>query len=637
MIDARHDGEVHVSVENKFLIAEDVQGSDVIAYHGTTAEVAKKIAANGLKVRRGKTYAQDPGPGGENHYVGERGQSVYITSDKDEALRFAAGRAWKLKNQKKREPDVVVFKMQMPRTEWERLKSDEEHEHAKRAPEIPPKYFSEYRIYHDKSRWDDDLSRDQFEPDQYELAKIVKLKAADDKVTLFMSFMVDDLASGNTKAFDPSEPRDDAGKWTSGGGGGSEPEIADTHLDPKVIAVGGDEWNKATARRLEHEYQKAKPELQKLLDALDKPKGEGAGGPTPVHVGEDGKPVYDFDDPAFEKPDEEDVPYVPESWDEMRDSDQTDAEETYYSQELKNYVESENQNWYDSGGALDESKATLASMSGGFVYDTLKEHIEGKDEDGEPNTDTKFPYTPQQLNAAISLEYESNGEGTGDLKIEFNDDELQEPANAPPNEQGTLPGIEPEDLSKRLTEKMREDLTTMIGKAFEKEADDKSSSMEPPEYLADSAKEFMEENWAHNMSDEEKYAYAKNNTSTIDDLESLASGTSAAASSEYNVTGLPDKFDPLNESSGIDYKKTQRIARLVSVRRAQEVLKARGLPDPGFAQDERSSTAIYGPHGSRHQASEAGQLLQVATAGELERTSCRTRTPGAAARSNSDK
>ena len=157
MIDARHDGEVHVAVENRFLIPEKVEGPEVIAYHGSTAEVAKKIAANGLQVRRGKTYAKDPGPGGEDHYVGERGQSVYITSDKDEALRFAAGRAWKLREQKKREPDVVIFKMKMPRTEWEKLKQDEEHEQAKRAPEIPPKYFSEYRVYHDKSRWEEDL------------------------------------------------------------------------------------------------------------------------------------------------------------------------------------------------------------------------------------------------------------------------------------------------------------------------------------------------------------------------------------------------------------------------------------------------------------------------------------------------
>ena len=73
--------------------------------------------------------------------------------------------------------------------------------------------------------------------------------------------------------FDPNQPRDEDGKWTDGGGSGGsgggdkpagdKPE-GEEALDPNVISVGGDAWNKATARRLEREYQQAKPKIEKI-------------------------------------------------------------------------------------------------------------------------------------------------------------------------------------------------------------------------------------------------------------------------------------------------------------------------------------------------------------------------------------
>lgn len=394
------------------------------------------------------------------------------------------------------------------------------------------------------------------------------------------------------------------------GGGGAEPDIADAHLDPKVVAVGGDAWNKATARRLEREYQTAKPELQKMLDGIEKPKGEGGGGDEPTTT-----TVEDDEDDTVA----EDPPYVPESWDELSLEDQSSVEQEYFSQELEKYVDSEKENWQNNGGGLDEAKATIAASSTEFLSGVLKDYIEGKDDDGNKNTDTEFPYTVDQLAEAITLDYESDGEGHGDLDVNFDDDALTEPASAPPKEQGTLPGIEPEDLSKRLTPAMREELTKVIEEAFDEKADDTYSNMDPPEYLADQAKEYMEENWTHNMDDKEKFGYAKHSTSIINDLEEAA-GISTSAAASTAIPGVPKTFDPLNETSGDDYKKTQYVARTLSLKRAEQVLADRKIElKPGVVAPialRRLDNSLWSAWKSSS-TSEEGQLLQVAVADEL--------------------
>ena len=82
-------------------------------------------------------------------------------------------------------------------------------------------------------------------------------------------------------------PRDEDGKFTFGGGGDEStgegyggglvmPEppaaapaaVTAADLHPDVIEVGGDEWNRQTAVRLETEYQSAKGELDAIVRAL---------------------------------------------------------------------------------------------------------------------------------------------------------------------------------------------------------------------------------------------------------------------------------------------------------------------------------------------------------------------------------
>jgi hypothetical protein len=96
---------------------------------------------------------------------------------------------------------------------------------------------------------------------------------------------VDYIQDPATGRFEGSRP--------GGGGGETAPAGGAAKLDPEVIAVGGDEWNKDTAKRLEAEYQAARPEVDKLAQAAA------------------GKPV---EGPSDE---EEEPKFVPEEWDHL--------------------------------------------------------------------------------------------------------------------------------------------------------------------------------------------------------------------------------------------------------------------------------------------------------------------------------
>jgi hypothetical protein len=108
------------------------------------------------------------------------------------------------------------------------------------------------------------------------------------------------------------------------------------NLDSKVLDVGGDEWNKVVARRLEYEYKRVKPHLEKLVDTI-------VGG-KPI----DSDTTYDMDE--F---------HEPESWDEMSNDLQGETEEKCKDYTLSDYVKSEQDNWYEGGGAYDDSASAV--------------------------------------------------------------------------------------------------------------------------------------------------------------------------------------------------------------------------------------------------------------------------------------
>ena len=288
----------------------------------------------------------------------------------------------------------------------------------------------------------------------------------------------------------------DGGEFGSGGGGGSgsssdvnQPTAADIarELDPAVINVGGDEWNKQTAIKLETQYQKARDKLDKIAkDSPGKSLSTGGGG---------------------------EESYI-ESWDEMSGATQQDAEQQYYDQNFSNFLENEQQNWSENDANNDAAYEVAREYNDVDEDDWARDAITELRDDREEAGKTPWPFTDDQLMAAISI---GNADDVRDSapEFEFDDTKLQEPKGYDPNQQ-TLPGIEPVKPEDMLDEKMRNGIKAALSKAFIKATDEKVNKMEPPDYLSDSAKESMEMYWA-DMSDEDKFNWTKASTDLVKD------------------------------------------------------------------------------------------------------------------------
>lgn len=396
--------------------------------------------------------------------------------------------------------------------------------------------------------------------------------------------------------YSPDELRDAHGKWSAGGAalgvtdgaaqnrwlGGAG---ADTSVDPRVHSVAGDEWNQGTGARLESEYAAARPALDKLVNDAAENGAEIPGG---------GK-------------------VEPQSWDDISNDTQSQAEEKYiennYSSELDNEVE----NWKENGDALTDAKRALANDED-WKHGALTELIT----DRTANNDPRVPYTPDDLAAAVKVEFDYQSDGKTDPEITFDDSKLQNPDTSFSKEQMTLPGIEPKNPSDALTKEMRDHIVSTLTESFNEKAEKDAQDAEPPEYLGESAKESLSSMWG-DMSDNEKYEWTKQSTSLLGDDESTAE-------EGLSKVEIPSTFDPLNETSGEDYQRTQAVARYLSTARAEQVMKDRGI---GIAT--KGSTDKYPPSAEdiakvdhnlwedwkASSSSMNGKLIQVAAHDEL--------------------
>src|SRR5262245_948498 len=533
-----------------------------------------------------------------------------------------------------------------------------------------------------------------------------------------------------------SSPGTTPGSFTSAGGGeGGAEETA--KLDPEVVGVGGDAWNKSTARRLEKEYQAARPAVDKLatdaaarsaeqtkppsswaeVSASDKAqiksefeqaleddpqwgdlnkwdkqtdeeklkwaveqgyfknKPQAVGPQTWAEVSEDAKEAVEAayyehvnltgflplgvpwdkvsDDKKLQWAKDhgyaagavEEEPYEePSSWEELSDDDQSAAEEAFVEKQTETYHESEVQNWHDSGQSENDAKAMLiyefehagqGVMGQTNVQLKIPEWIEKAINDyREDETNPTIPYTNEQLFNALSLDTKY-GSGEGPLTVAFKDDKLQEPSMAPPKEQQSFAGMEPIDYSKQLTDEMRIGLITSLKVEFNKEAENKVSDMEPPEYLTETAQEYAGDAW-NEMSDAKKFEWAYGNT---DIIKKKDEGGGAASSDDPStmVIELPKKYDPLNETTGQDYKRTQKLARYLSIERTVQMLEDRKLVPEIYVPEqikkgtpEWEAARIKALHQDIADAdrrlwrgwvssstTSEGQLLQLATSEEL--------------------
>ena len=204
-----------------------------------------------------------------------------------------------------------------------------------------------------------------------------------------------------------------------------------------------------------------------------------------------------------------------DDWSMLGDSQQEEVRDAWKRDTHASYVDSEVQNWRDNGGAKDEAKQELAQdftnnqVTSSDIPKWINEAIDGAREYREQREQPPIPYTNRQIYDAMELTFESrNGDGEDDPDIDWDDNMLKTPEGYDPA-QGTLPGIEPEDPSARMTDDMRDRLVKRMTEAFDKQAEDNADDIDPPSYLAEGVEDYQAESWS-GMSDRERLQHAVN-------------------------------------------------------------------------------------------------------------------------------
>jgi uncharacterized protein len=379
-------------------------------------------------------------------------------------------------------------------------------------------------------------------------------------------------------AFEESKhPRgqpENAGEFAPKGGGTGGPH----QVNPKVTQVGGDEWNKQTAQRLEQEYVAARPGIDKAVDDIRAGKVEIAPGPGQV-------------------------------WDDLSNEQQADAESKWKENNYQSFYDQEVSSWQegDDYGAMHDAGAQVAAnLEDGSETQWLEDTIEELQEQRQEMGKGPIPFTTAELVKAIELE----PDGAADFKNKV----LQHPTNVDPA-QMEFPTVLKLSPSEQLTADMRHQLFHAIQPAFEAEAqrllDD--GKIEPP-VCSDSVKESLEQAW-DDMTVDEKYLMAKN-LGVVDEEE------------EPVPVEVPDEFDPMDavhdlphweaDRTALDnYKKTQGFAKALFQHRALDIMEERGLCVECSQDDlEKADTMLWNAW-KASSVSNNGKILQLAIAEEL--------------------
>jgi hypothetical protein len=379
-------------------------------------------------------------------------------------------------------------------------------------------------------------------------------------------------------------------------------------MNPEVATVGGDEWNQKTGARLEFEYARVKPVLDKLASDLV----EGQAEDTP-------------DDPD----EDEEQPYTPESWDELGDSQQEEAKEKWMEATYSDYEDSEIQSQIDSGYLLEQGKRealqdwkdapTKHSTTSGETLEWPDWASEAVDEVMEEHAEAgkRIRFTKDQILKALTIDAgkydEFGGDGSSDPDVDFDDSELTDPAGYDPSE--VFPGFEKLEPSSFLKEDERDDIRKAITDAFNKEGESKADKLDASDYIDKSTiQDYQSESWDQ-YSDKQKWEYAEQY------LE-LGEQESHRETPEPTQVLMPAHFDPMGNpnvdddyKNDADYKNTKSLGRAMSIARAVQVSKERDIDTDEETVRDMDSTLWRDWKSSS--TSPNGKLLQLAIADEL--------------------
>lgn len=397
--------------------------------------------------------------------------------------------------------------------------------------------------------------------------------------------------------FDPNEPRDPQGKWTAEGGGAG---ASAGGLDPEVAKVGGDEWNKQTAERLEREWQSDKPKVEAAARAATKTEGE----PEPEED-EDSDVYTSWDDLA------------PHQQDEVKEQWKKDNESSFYDSEVDSWWQSDEPGYAKQAKLVDDwndgetdwaEDAMKARMTPQRDPDTGSVMASSWEEDGHKPL-------PLPLDKALEAVLVSGSDYGEDLKFQFDTQSLRmqlEKAH-PELDEPLLPGFDKPDPLDLFSEPERDAFLAALKEEAGEHLADIDIEAPDPDYFADSVEESLESSW-DNMDDSEKFAAAQDQNPDV--------YGALGQPSEPKETGPleePGHYDPLNDPDGdkADYRRTQAMAKRLFMTRAQEIMAERHIPSPPSASEIRSADNELWSGWKDSSTSDEGLLLQVAIADEL--------------------
>jgi hypothetical protein len=366
------------------------------------------------------------------------------------------------------------------------------------------------------------------------------------------------------------------------------PPIDVAGLDPAVVDVGGDAWNRHTAARLEREWQAAKPTVEADAEAIYKAgKVETGGGARTTWAD-----------------------LTSQQQDEVADNWKHDA----YQQELDYQINS----WQEESAKADAYELLADEFNhqadNQWPTEALNDLFEPQtsDEDHLPQPSqwekgglAPLPLGKDQILNALEARYDHHG---GELEFRWAEGAIRAAIRARMGgDQPQFEGFEKPDYAKLLTPAMRDKIVATLKKAMDEVVDERIDQMDPPDYLGEYATESVNQDW-DDKDDVDKFAIAMNQMPSL-------------KQADWGRITRPAKLDPLNATSGMDYVNTQRIAKALFNRRAGEILDQRGLIKPGGIKNPTGMVVLADDFlwsdWLDASSTKGGQLLQLAASEEL--------------------